>query len=102
MPRGEALIKKTTLRSSLNRKKMEKNCECHKEVKKFISNLIDQTREETIRECESVLPEENYKEQNAGTDWSNSGDVHRLGFEIGYNEAVKEIKQSLINLRKKK
>lgn len=29
-----------------------KNCECHKEVKQFISDIIDQTREETIKEME--------------------------------------------------
>jgi len=60
------------------------------ELKQFLSQAINQTREETIRECEGVLPEENYgHEDNCSTEYKN-----------GWNDCREEIKQSLINLRK--
>ena len=61
------------------------------EIKQFISKAIDQTREETIRECEGLLPEENYgHEDNCSTEYKN-----------GWNDCREEIHQSLINLRSK-
>lgn len=59
----------------------------------FLSKAIDQTEEETIRECEELLPEE-YE-----TPW-NSIDAETCMIQLGYNEAVKEIKQSLNKLKK--
>jgi len=83
-------------------KEFDKISDMDREIaREFLSDAIDQTREEMIRNMEEILPKENHKEEDAGTDWSNSGDVHSLGFEIGYNECIKEIKQSLINLNKK-
>ena len=62
-------------------------------IKQIRQQAIDQTREETIMECEGLLPEE-YE-----TPW-DSIDAETCMIQLGYNEAVKEIKQSLINLRK--
>ena len=62
------------------------------EVKQFISNIIDQTREETIRECEDELP------FYLG---GSLGDNETAENRKGRNDVLKEIRQSLINLRSK-
>ena len=54
-------------------------------VKEFIEKAIDQTREETIREVNSILPEEMI---------DNGGDVAFRGF----NDCLDQIKQSLKSL----
>lgn len=51
-------------------------------IKHFISDIITQTREETIREVEEGLPLEYHPDG---------------GYENGFNSCLSEIKQSLIN-----
>lgn len=67
-----------------------------KEIKQFLSQAIDQTREETIRKCEGVLP----KYQEVPPYYSNGDNAFESGIISGRNELLEEIKQSLINLHK--
>lgn len=68
--------------------------ELGKNVKQFISDIIDQTREETIREVEiildSLIREECQEESfdNTSSEW----------VKVGYNKALYEIKQSFKSL----
>ena len=59
--------------------------------KQFLSQAIDQTREETIRECINVLPE---REKLTSNPISLEGDIRIMK----RNELLEEIKQSLKSL----
>jgi hypothetical protein len=70
-----------------------------KHITELINEAIDQTREETIREVEEMLPIEKKITQkdyllSAEFDY-REGDIKEY-----YNNLIKNIKQSLINLRK--
>ena len=65
------------------------------EIKQFISQAIDQTREETIRECEWLL--EKITPPYIGVLESNND---RRIYEEGWGALMEETKQSLINLLK--
>lgn len=71
-----------------------KYCGCKKELD-FISKAIDQTREETIRECEGLL--EKITPPYIGVLESNND---RRIYEAGWGALMEETKQSLINLLK--
>ena len=69
------------------------------EFEEYLTKAIDQTREETIREVEEMLPIEKKITQkdyllSAEFDY-REGDIKEY-----YNNLIKNIKQSLINLRK--
>jgi len=64
-------------------------------VKEFISNAIDQTREETIRECEDII--DKITPPYIGVLESNND---RRIYEAGCGALLEEISQSLIQLRK--
>ena len=63
----------------------------------ILSQTIDQTREETIREVEEMLP----KEMEAFYTGNLMADVLENDEKKGFNKCLREIKQSLINLRSK-
>lgn len=76
-------------------KYLDWNIECEKEIKEVISQALDQTREETIMEIEGVLPEpERMINFNFFTEKERANKI------LGFEECLREIKQSLINLRK--
>jgi len=54
-------------------------------IKQFISKAIDQTREETIKEVENILPRESKYLDNS--------------VDIGWNDCLEQIKLSLNNLK---
>jgi len=64
-------------------------------VKEFISNAIDQTREETIRECEDIID----KITPPYIRVLESNNDRRI-YEAGWGALLEEIRQSLIQLRK--
>jgi len=53
------MSKETILKESYKSliKYLDWNVDCEKEIKEIISKAIDQTREETIREVEQLIPE---------------------------------------------
>lgn len=64
-------------------------------IKQFISDIIAQTREETIRKVEEMLPRE-YKRAKL---MKSNSDFEYLG-RTGHNLCLEEIKQSLNKLKK--
>ena len=68
------------------------------DVKQFLSQAIDQTREETIRECEDGLPTPHFLNGLAKADYSG---IQTKAFENGVFQTYQRIKKSLINLRSK-
>ncbi|MDD5077197.1 MAG: hypothetical protein PHS18_08910, partial [Sphaerochaetaceae bacterium] len=66
-------------------------------LKQFLSKAIDQTREETIREVEEMLPKERVI-VNDDFHPAEDADYCKGDVSHAYNSAIKQIKQSLKSL----
>ena len=76
-----------------NSEKLENWEKEREEIKKFIYDLIDKKREETIREFEGELPNEMIFNEETDSEESKT-------WIAGFNNCRNQIKQSLINLHK--
>jgi len=67
------------------------------QFEEYLEKAIDQTREETIRKCEGVLPKERVI-VNDDFHPAEDADYCKGDVSHAYNSAIKEIKQSLKSL----